>query len=56
MYWLYRNRDRFGSTERFAIDPICGMQVETANAPARLGGHSFCSDHCKRKFEQQISA
>jgi uncharacterized protein len=56
MYWLYRNRDRFGSTGRFAVDPICGMQVEIANAPARLDGQYFCSDHCKGRYEQQISA
>jgi uncharacterized membrane protein YraQ (UPF0718 family) len=51
MYWLYRNRERFGSTNRFAIDPMCGMQVEIANAPARTDDHYFCSDHCKGKYE-----
>ena len=56
MYWLYRNRQRFGATDRFATDPMCGMQVEIANAPARLDGRFFCSDHCKHKFQQQISA
>ena len=36
LYWLYRNRERFGGGDGYAIDPICGMQVEKANAPARL--------------------
>jgi YHS domain-containing protein len=48
VYWLYRHRDL--SEGRFATDPICGMQVEIANAPARREGADgplyFCSDHC----------
>ena len=34
LYWLYRNRERFGGGDRYARDPVCGMQVETAHAPA----------------------
>ena len=33
VYWLYRRRDT-GATSRFAKDPVCGMQVEIAYAPA----------------------
>jgi uncharacterized membrane protein YraQ (UPF0718 family) len=32
LYWLYRHRDT--SDSRYAKDPVCGMQVETAHAPA----------------------
>ncbi|HVV37047.1 MAG TPA: permease [Acidimicrobiales bacterium] len=51
MYWLYRTRAR---GEGFAIDPVCGMQVQTANAPAhaRHDGRDywFCSDRCRERF------
>jgi uncharacterized protein len=54
LYWLYRNRDRFGGGQGYAIDPVCGMQVETTNAPAH-GAHDghdywFCSDRCAERF------
>ena len=55
LYWLYRNRDRFGGGSAYAKDPVCGMQVEKAHpgAVARHGGHTvhFCSDHCRERFE-----
>jgi uncharacterized protein len=54
MWWLARNRERFGGGAGYAIDPVCGMQVEVANAPARLERdgrtYYFCCDHCKHKF------
>ena len=54
LYWLYRNRERFGAGHGYARDPMCGMQVETANAVASvvLDGQRvyFCSDHCKERF------
>ncbi len=54
IYWLYRNRDRFGGGVGYAKDPVCGMQVEIAHAPAS-GDHDgqhvfFCSEHCQHKF------
>ena len=56
MYWLYRSRDRFGGASGFAKDPICGMQVEIANAPARLtlDGATvyFCCDGCRDRFAE----
>ena len=55
LYWLYRNRERLGGGTGYAIDPVCGMQVRTANAPATAthAGHRswFCSDHCRTRFE-----
>ncbi len=54
LYWLYRNRARLGGGQAFAIDPVCGMQVRTADAPAtaRRQGHLvwFCSDRCRERF------
>jgi uncharacterized protein len=54
LYWLYRNRARFGGGTGYAKDPVCGMQVDKALAPATAvhGGQSyyFCSDHCQRHF------
>jgi YHS domain-containing protein/uncharacterized membrane protein YraQ (UPF0718 family) len=56
LYYLHRNRDRLGGTE-YATDPICGMQVAKASAPARLNAgeqtYWFCSDHCRDKFAEQ---
>jgi YHS domain-containing protein len=55
IYWLYRNRERFGGGSGYAKDPVCGMQVQTAHAPAqrRHGEHTvyFCSDHCAHRFD-----
>jgi uncharacterized membrane protein YraQ (UPF0718 family)/YHS domain-containing protein len=55
LYWAYRNPDRLGAGGGYALDPVCGMQVEIANAPAfaEQGGKRFhfCSDHCRMRFE-----
>jgi len=55
LYWLYRNRERLGGGQGYALDPVCGMQVRTGDAPAtrRHHGHaySFCSDHCAERFD-----
>jgi uncharacterized membrane protein YraQ (UPF0718 family)/YHS domain-containing protein len=55
LYWLYRNRDRLGGGQGYAIDPVCGMQVQTANAPARTRykgrTYYFCADRCRERFE-----
>src|SRR5207248_4056903 len=57
LLYLRHNRERFGGGQGYAIDPICGMQVRTANAPAtaRRGGepYYFCSDHCRKRFEAE---
>ncbi|XAS76481.1 permease [Dermatophilaceae bacterium Sec6.4] len=54
LYWLYKHRDTSGG--RYAKDPVCGMQVEIANAPARRSsptgeGVYFCSDHCAQRYD-----
>mgnify|MGYP006279303805 CR=1 FL=1 len=40
---------------RFAVDPVCGMQVEQAHAPAtsQLHGQTFyfCAERCKERFD-----
>jgi uncharacterized protein len=57
MYWLYRNRERFGGGGGYAKDPVCGMQVETARAPAAVEHEGrrvyFCSERCQNKFLTQ---
>jgi len=54
LYWLYRNRERLGGGTGYAKDPVCGMQVQLAQAPAsaRAGGttYHFCSDRCQHRF------
>ena len=59
LYWAYRNRERLGGGQGTALDPVCGMQVTIANAPASLvhGGdrYSFCSDRCKERFEESVA-
>ena len=54
LYLAYRNRERLGAGSGYARDPVCGMQVEIAHAPAsarREGGRVyFCSDHCADRF------
>jgi YHS domain-containing protein len=54
LYWTYRNRDRLGGGQSTARDPMCGMQVETAHAPATLVHDGrvvyFCSDSCADRF------
>jgi uncharacterized membrane protein YraQ (UPF0718 family)/YHS domain-containing protein len=55
LYWLYRNRERLGGGQGYAIDPVCGMQVQTATAPARTTyrgrTYNFCADRCRERFE-----
>jgi uncharacterized membrane protein YraQ (UPF0718 family)/YHS domain-containing protein len=55
LYYLYRNRERLGGGDRYARDPVCGMQVEKAHAPASRhhAGEPqyFCSDHCAQRFD-----
>jgi YHS domain-containing protein len=54
LFWLYRNRQRLGGGARYAIDPVCGMQIERQLAPAtaQTGGETtlFCSDRCRDRF------
>jgi uncharacterized membrane protein YraQ (UPF0718 family)/YHS domain-containing protein len=54
LYWTYRNRARLGGGGGYALDPVCGMQVVTASAPATVidagQKYYFCSDRCADKF------
>jgi YHS domain-containing protein len=54
LYWLYRHRAQLGGGRGYAIDPVCGMQVATGNAPAHcvVDGEErwFCSDRCREHF------
>ncbi|MGH8274716.1 MAG: permease [Gammaproteobacteria bacterium] len=54
LWWLARNQWRLGGGAGYALDPVCGMQVQTANAPAtaRHAGETwyFCSDRCRTRF------
>ena len=58
VYWLYRRRGTGDS--RFAKDPVCGMQVEIAHAPAHRSGADgavyFCSDHCAERYTRDRRA
>ncbi len=54
LFWLYRNRERLGGGARYAIDPVCRMQIERQLAPAsaQTGRETyfFCSDRCRDRF------
>jgi uncharacterized protein len=70
LYWTYRHRDRLrsggtgsgndGHGHRYALDPVCGMQVERAHAPATRSGPGsteyFCSDRCAERFDARHGA
>lgn len=53
VFWLSRKRE-WASENTYARDPICGMQVERALAPAQASVDGttwyFCSDGCKDRF------
>ena len=55
LWWLARNQQRLGGGAGYAIDPVCGMQVQTASAAARVDydgeAFYFCSDRCRQRFE-----
>jgi uncharacterized protein len=49
--------DRLGAANRYAIDPVCGMQVEKTAAPARASAgdasYWFCSDQCRDRIDSE---
>ena len=53
-WWLSRHRARFGAGQGYAIDPVCGMQVRTSDAPARTTlddvTYYFCAPRCLSRF------
>ena len=60
LYKLYRSRDVHREDSPYAKDPVCGMQVEKALAPATLmvGGEQYwlCCDGCRDRFAGQAPA
>jgi uncharacterized membrane protein YraQ (UPF0718 family) len=54
LYWVHRHRDRFGTHQQYAVDPVCGMQVEKSHPGATLatphGRVYFCSGRCRNAF------
>jgi hypothetical protein len=54
VWWLAHTKVQHGGGEGYAIDPVCAMQVRTADAPATArAGHTtyyFCSDRCRERF------
>jgi uncharacterized membrane protein YraQ (UPF0718 family)/YHS domain-containing protein len=60
LYWLHRNSQRLGAGAGYANDPVCGMQVDIAQAPAFIeqdGGRLyFCSDRCRDRFVSEPSS
>jgi len=60
LWALARNRRRLGGGLGYATDPVCGMQVEIAQAPESLsyGGNTvyFCSGHCRERFSARAAS
>ena len=54
LWWVAHPREGSRGGSGYAIDPICGMQVRTATAPARVvAGDTtvyFCSDRCAARY------
>ena len=54
VWWLARNRAKYGGGTSYAIDQVCGMQVRIGDAPAStsLDGVTFffCADRCRERF------
>jgi YHS domain-containing protein len=54
LYRLYRSQRTLRGGAGYAVDPVCGMQAETARAPtsADPGGerYHFCSEGCRDHF------
>jgi uncharacterized protein len=55
LFWLYRHQYRLGGGAGYALDPVCGMQVRTADPSAHKSHvgriYWFCSDRCADRFE-----
>jgi YHS domain-containing protein/uncharacterized membrane protein YraQ (UPF0718 family) len=53
---LARRGRSTGETGLYALDPVCGMQIERDTAPARTESHGltfyFCSDRCLERFQR----
>ncbi len=58
-YWLSRQQRHWGGGQGYALDPVCGMQVRTSDAPAHATRDGrdvwFCSDQCRDRFTAAAS-
>ena len=58
VFAVHRSRSRAGASSERVRDPVCGMQVERAIAPASTShdGHRwyFCSERCRQRFEETL--
>ena len=56
LYYASKHQRAWGGGAGYAIDPVCGMQVQTQHAPASVVHDGatvyFCSDHCARRFAE----
>jgi uncharacterized protein len=56
LFVLYRSGARGDTDDRFARDPVCGMQVVADEAPASVAhagaGWFFCSERCAQRFTE----
>jgi YHS domain-containing protein len=54
VWWLARNKQRFGGGVGYAIDSVSGIQGPTADAPALVEYDGttvyFCADRCRQRF------
>jgi len=60
IYSLDRSRSRQGPSAVYAVDPVCSMSVDKANAPAHLVDRGndlwFCSERCRERYQRAISS
>jgi uncharacterized protein len=56
---VHHNRDRDAAAGTHTVDPVCGMQVEKANAGAtsQVGEDTvyFCSPRCQQRFSHDLT-
>src|SRR5487761_2551626 len=56
VWWLAKNRSRFGGGSGYAIDPVCGMSVDPAHAAAQRQYEGqdvwFCNVGCAERFDE----
>jgi YHS domain-containing protein len=54
MYVLARRQHQSGDSDTYSTDPVCGMRIASASAPASITYEgttiSFCSQHCCDRF------
>jgi hypothetical protein len=60
LFWMRAYWQSSGAGGAYAVDPVCGMQVRTADAPASIvldtGTVHFCSDRCADKYQTDVGS